>query len=251
MIVKTKSVGKHRRQRPGPGHASLAGSAYDSIRDNILQGQFPIGAILSRRRLAEKLNMSFLPITEALQRLETDGLVESRPRIGTRVRIPSKEDIADSYVLREALETQAARLCAERMSKEERAQLIRSAKYLDELYAAGCAEKEDSQFLFSVHTYHLQFHMQVARCARSGGLVKAIEREQVLIFNWLYDTASQRTSLPSGFHSKLARALCSGDPQRADKAMRAHVRYGFRPILERFDSLQVPNSWRLKHNQSD
>src|SRR5690242_17559921 len=72
---------------------SLASAAYTQIRDEILRGNFAIGDILSRRHLAEMLKMSFIPITEALQRLEVEGLVESRPRIGTRVRIPTEENI--------------------------------------------------------------------------------------------------------------------------------------------------------------
>ena len=85
--------------------------AYQQIRDEILSGDLLIGDVLSRRKLADRLNMSFLPITEALQRLEVEGLVESRPRIGTRVRIPTEQDIRNNYVIREALESQAARLC--------------------------------------------------------------------------------------------------------------------------------------------
>ena len=56
--------------------------------------------------------MSFLPISEALQRLEHDGLVESRPRAGNRVRVPTAGEILERYQLREALETQSARLFA-------------------------------------------------------------------------------------------------------------------------------------------
>jgi DNA-binding transcriptional MocR family regulator len=58
---------------------SLSDRAYRQIREEILSGDLSIGDLLSRRRLAERLNMSFLPITEALKCLETEGLVESRP----------------------------------------------------------------------------------------------------------------------------------------------------------------------------
>ena len=47
-------------------------------------------------------------MSEALLRLEFEGLLESRPRAGTRVRIPSPEDVKGHYVVREALEVQAA-----------------------------------------------------------------------------------------------------------------------------------------------
>jgi len=125
------------------GEESLSSRAYQQIRDEILSGDLSIGDILSRRKLADRLNMSFLPITEALGRLETEGLVESRPRIGTRVRIPTEQDIRDSNVIREALESQAARLCAEHITAEERRQLRTSARHLDELHKLCALEQGD------------------------------------------------------------------------------------------------------------
>ena len=151
-----------------PGE-SLAGRAYQQIRDEILRGDLAIGDVLSRRKLADRLNMSFLPITEAMQRLEVEGLVESRPRIGTRVRIPTEQDIRNSYVIREALESQAARLCAEHITAAEKKQLLTSARHLDNLHKVSGPEAEDSRFMFSVHTYHMQFHMRIAELAQCPG----------------------------------------------------------------------------------
>jgi DNA-binding GntR family transcriptional regulator len=226
--------------------ASLATKAYEQIRDQILKGTLAVGDILSRRRLADKLNMSFLPITEALQRLESEGLVESRPRIGTRVRVPTKQDVLDRYVIREALETQAARLCCELMTNVDRQELLKRGKHLDSLYKASASEKDDSRFLFSVHTYHMQFHKRIAELTRHPGLLKAIEKEQVLIFNWLYDTVTQRKSFPAAFHTDLAKAICSGDLTKADEAMRIHVRYGREGVVEGLESLELAKGWRLK-----
>ena len=228
------------------GPDSLSNRAYQQIRDEILSGDLQIGDILSRRRLADRLNMSFLPITEALGRLETEGLVESKPRIGTRVRIPTEQDIRDSYVIREALESQAARLCAQHITAEEKKQLRTSARQLDELRKLCALEPADSRFMFSVHTYHMQFHMRVAELARCPGLSRAIEKQQVLIFNWLFDTATNRRTLPPAFHATLADALCSGDPMLADAAMREHVRYGIDQIVERLAAFDNGDNWRTK-----
>jgi GntR family transcriptional regulator, rspAB operon transcriptional repressor len=225
----------------------LSSRAYQQIRDEILSGELSIGDVLSRRRLAKRLNMSFLPITEALKCLETEGLVESRPRIGTRVRIPTEQDIRDSNVIREALESQAARLCAQNITVAEKEQLRTSARQLDQLYKMCTREPGDSRFLFSVHTYHMQFHMRIAELARCPGLRRAIEKEQVLIFNWLYDMAAGRRTQPKGFHSTLAEALCSGDPLVADTAMRAHIRYGLDQVLERLANYDNKDAWRLKN----
>ena len=119
--MKKPTLVSNRLRRPGE---SLAARAYQQIRDEILRGDLAIGDVLSRRKLADRLNMSFLPITEAMQRLESEGLVESRPRIGTRVRIPTEQDIRNSYVIREALESQAARLCAEHITAADKKQLL-------------------------------------------------------------------------------------------------------------------------------
>lgn len=225
---------------------SLSDQAYEQIRNEILSGELAIGDVLSRRRLATRLKMSFLPITEALKRLETEDLVECRPRIGTRVRVPSERDIRDNNIIREALEAQAARLCAEKITAQEKKELLTSASHLDDLQKICASEPQDSRFLFSVNTYHMQFHLRITELARCPGLYRAIEREQVLIFSWLHDLAAHRHVQPERFHSKLAEALCSGDPEVADLAMRAHVRNGLPQVLERLASQMSADNWRLK-----
>src|ERR1700688_3973700 len=101
---------------------SLAAEAYVYIRKRILRGEIAIGQVISRRKIAVDLGMSFLPVSEAFLRLEFEGLLESRPRAGTRVRIPSREDVRGHYVVREGLEVQAARLFAERATPDARAE---------------------------------------------------------------------------------------------------------------------------------
>lgn len=231
---------------------SLSQKAYVQLRNKILSGELPLGAALSRRGLAVELHMSFLPISEALQRLEREGLIESKPRVGTRVRIPTAEDIQDRYVMREALESQAARLFAERASDEEKQELCQMGKHLDHLYDACASISADSDFLFSVHTYHMNLHMRIAGLSRCRALRDGVESQQVLIFNWLYDTAAHRQSLPPNFHFTLAKALASGDPELADAEMRRHVRYGMEQIQEQIGRLTArTDGWRLKRSAAE
>ncbi|MBM4027363.1 MAG: GntR family transcriptional regulator, partial [Planctomycetes bacterium] len=170
--------------------APLADQAYFTIRDHILSGTFPPGAVLSRRRLADKFGMSFLPISEALQRLESDGLVESRPRVGTRVRTPTPEEVRGRYVVREALEAQSARLCCERATFPERLELRRMAEQLDTLYSRSAAGERDADFLYVVHQQHMNLHLRIADHARCPELKEAIEKNHVLIYNWFYDVVA-------------------------------------------------------------
>src|SRR5712671_1021501 len=113
--------------------ASLAAEAYEFVKHRILRGFLPMGQVISRRKIAAELGMSFLPVSEALLRLEFEGLLESRPRAGTRVRIPSPDDVSGHYLVRETLETQAAKLFAAVASPAERVGLQKMAARLDAL----------------------------------------------------------------------------------------------------------------------
>jgi DNA-binding GntR family transcriptional regulator len=192
--------------------------------------------------------MSFLPVSEALQHLELDGLVESKPRVGTRVRVPTQKDILERYGLREALETQAARLCAEHVDESGRQELLNMGYHLDQLYASSADADED--FLYSVHTYHMRFHLRVAEIGGNSLLRGAIEREQVLVFNWLFDTAAQQSSLPAHFHSELAAALAGSTVEVADHAMRTHLQYGMERVLEAMHPPSTKNAWRVLRKTS-
>lgn len=220
-----------------PATASLSEKAYKEIRYRILSGQLPLGTSISRRKLATEHGMSVVPVSDALQRLSSDGLVESWPRVGTRVRIPTSQDIRGHYVVREALESQSARLFAQKSTPEERKEILHLAETLDRLYRQGNDNGDSRESLFALHQLHQQFHTRIAECGGHPALCRAIENNQVLTFNWLYDTAAQRTKLPERHHTRLAEALCQDDPVVADVAMREHVIYGREDLLRTISSL--------------
>jgi DNA-binding GntR family transcriptional regulator len=211
---------------------SLAEHAYLEIRDQILKCELPLGTPLSRRKLAAALEMSLVPVAEALQRLEAEGLVESRPRIGTRVCQPSAEDIRGRYEVREALEAQVARLFAEKASARERTELCAMADTMDAMYERCFHDRAgDREYLYEVHSFHADLHMRLAQCTGCRALCRTIERNHVMMFNWLYDVAAKRPPLPPTFHRDLIDVLCEGGVEKADQAMREHVRYGLENVL--------------------
>ena len=106
---------------------------------------------MSRRRLAEDLGMSTVPVAEALRRLEDDRLVESRARVGTRVRVHTDDDVRELYELREALETQSARLFSQRATPGTAQRVRRLAEQLDVLFSRLAANADDAEFRYAVH----------------------------------------------------------------------------------------------------
>lgn len=213
------------------GGINLSELAYQAIRERILRGELPLGAPLSRRKLAGELGMSLLPVSEALNRLENEGLVESLPRIGTRVCRPTSDEIREHFEVREALECQAARLFAEKASAREREELSAMAEELDGMFNRCVAGESDSEFLYKLRSFHLQFHLRIAECTGCRALRRIIERNHLLVFTWLLDIAARRPPLPPRHHRDLMEAIGRGDPEEADRAMRQHIREGLDSIL--------------------
>jgi DNA-binding GntR family transcriptional regulator len=213
------------------------------IREEILRGGLRLGSAISRRRLARNLGMSVLPVSEAIQRLENEGLLETRARAGTRVRIPSLEDVHNSYIVREALESQSARLFAERATPPERRELQELGEQTDELFRRWVAEESGRGLLSELRASHYRFHMRIAECGRCPVLCDAVEQKQMLVCNWLLDFGPRRQPRPLPSHRELSHVLVTGPPEAADGAMREHIRYGLdyiTPLLE----AQAARNWR-------
>jgi DNA-binding GntR family transcriptional regulator len=204
--------------------SSLSGEAYNIVRQRILRGELKLGQVISRRILATELGMSFLPVSEALLRLEVEGLLESRPRAGTRVRIPTPQDLEGHYVVREALEMQAARLFALLATPPEKLELHKLAVRVDTLSLEPQTER--SHYL----SLHEKLHRKIAEYTRCQALCEAIEQTHALASTWMCVGGSGH--LPHR-HQTLMEALCGGDPSLAMEAMREHVRSSQQDALVR------------------
>jgi DNA-binding GntR family transcriptional regulator len=211
-----------------PAEAStLASEAYAIIRRRILEGDLKLGEPLSRRKLAADLRISFLPVSEAVFRLELEGLLESRARAGTRVRIPTSDDVRGHFLVREALEAQAAMVFAEVSTPAERADLRKLAAWVDTL------SQQPNRALFVLQ--HQKFHFRIAECTRSAALCEAIEKTHALASIWFSVTQPSPDPQYLRLHQDLVDELLTGDPQRAAEAIRGHIRWGMRQALSHLE----------------
>src|ERR1035438_1196967 len=170
--------------------SGLAGEAYVIVRERILRGELAIGQVISRRKLAAELGMSFLPVSEALLQLEHEGLLESSPRAGTRVRVPTRQDVRGHYVVREALEVQAAMLFCSGATPGERAELQKLAARVDAL----SVQAEVNRFVYL--NLHEKLHRRIAECSRCGALCDAIRKTAALASTWLCATRKPASNVP-------------------------------------------------------
>jgi DNA-binding GntR family transcriptional regulator len=85
-------------------HKTLSDRVLEQIMAWVVDGTIRMGEKLNTNDLSQKLNVSSMPIREAIKELETKGLVESIPYVGSRLITLTKDDIREIYIMRKALE---------------------------------------------------------------------------------------------------------------------------------------------------
>jgi DNA-binding GntR family transcriptional regulator len=210
-----------RAPEAGEAENTLSRRVYGVLRDDILAGRLKPGERLVRKSLAKRLGVSTIPVIEALYMLEIDGYVENRALAGCRVRSLTLQDVDDDLMLREALECQAARLCAENASPEALEKLMKRAAQVDRFIRTDTPDPTLGSQL------HWEFHIELAHASGHnvfGELLKKVWFQRYMRLNSI--KAIRFEAIPDGWHQILVRKIKKRDPDVAEQAMREHVRYG-------------------------
>jgi DNA-binding GntR family transcriptional regulator len=196
-------------------HRTLADRAFATIHDGILSGALEAGERLPIEDVAATLEMSPMPVREALRRLDAVGLVEHIPHRGARVTELSIEDLVDVYQARLALEPLAVRRTSEQLTDEV-------AEHATRALAALKRESRRSPALWPAHT---AFHFALYEGSRSHWLLRLIkplwessERYRIA-FGAKLDLAPRLEE-----HKQILDAVLAGDGKRAAALMQNHLR---------------------------
>ena len=154
--------------KPVLNTATLSQQVYAHLRAGILDNSYAPGTSLPEEALATKLNVSRVPVREALRRLSAEGLVIIKPRQDATVTQLTAKQILDAYQVREALEVLAVRLAVPKLTPEDLAEL-------DALQAAmqTAADVDDSNGFFAANA---EFHGFLVDKADNGDLQSIYER---------------------------------------------------------------------------
>jgi DNA-binding GntR family transcriptional regulator len=137
------------------------------MHEAIVTGVLAPGERLPIEELAELMEMSPMPIREALRQLDSAGLVENVPHRGARVTELSIEDLREVYEARLALEPLAVRHAAEKFTDEDAAR----ARELLEAHVKAYTRRPDLRLVWSTHT---AFHFALYDAARSRWMSRLI-----------------------------------------------------------------------------
>lgn len=182
------------------------------------QRHFAPGQRLIDGTIAEQLAVSRGPVREALQRLEQEGLVESRPGHGFRVREFSTKDIEEIYSLRATLEGFASSRATFRLAQVDFDALERLVNAISERSRQG-----DTRAVLDAD---MAFHEKIVASADHQRLLQTwlqLRSQIVLIANFTAIRIRQDLRDIHTRHLMILEALASKDPHKAFDVSQAHV----------------------------
>lgn len=182
----------------------------------VLSGEIKPGERIIESSMARQLGVSQAPVREAIRDLVLLGFLESVPYKGTAVRSFTPEELWETYTVRAALESLAARLAASHMTAEDCQAL---QEILDEMMDA--AHQEDRDRLIQLDN---RFHETIIRISRNKTLYQLWKTLQ--FGTWTIVTYRKTTYEPAYLaarHQELLEALQSHDPEKAMHAMQHHI----------------------------
>ena len=208
---------------------SLADRVYLAVKTAILQLDFLPGALIRKSALCDQLSVSRSPVSEALAKLATEGLVDIVPQSGTRVARLSMAAIRDDAFMREALEVAAARHAALHRSDETLARLTRNIE-LQKLQVVDVDAQDFFETDIALHEM-LMATTQVARLPHTvRTLSSQVDRARLLLM-----PEPGRLSETVAEHVTLVDAVARRDAVGAEEAMRHHVRQ----LIRRLEPLEA------------
>ncbi len=197
-----------------PAHRTLAEKAFISLHQAILTGKLRPGERIPIEDLASTLDMSPMPVREAIRRLDSLGLVENVPHKGARITALSITDLREIYEARLSIEPLAIARAAQQFNDEDAAR----AKAV---LAAMRSEPVGSVELWRAHS---ELHMTLYRAARSAWVLRLIqplwessERYRLAM------TTKADSSRNVRNHELLVQACVRHDPERAARELINHL----------------------------
>lgn len=200
------------------GRKSLRERAYDALRARIVGLELAPGTRLIERDLAEELAVSRIPLREAMQRLQQDGLVVVVPRQGAIVSPFTVDDVRDLFDVRESLEVLAARLAAERADDDGLKMLTRQ---LDS--ARDATKRGDKPAIAAANA---GFHAIIVGLA-ANPLLESILKPLEARTQWLFHLTKDRDAgVQCREHEEMLDAIAHHDADRAAQSAFHHVHSG-------------------------
>ena len=219
----------------GTKHLTKRDFAYLTLRDAIMRCKLQPGEKLVIDDLARRLNVSIIPIREAIQLLQSEGLVVTVPHSGSTVATVSRESIQDVFTVLEALETVATRLVAERGDSGELDALDALVGEMDR----AVAQKRYAQWA----SLNIRFHRTIGAAPRLELLREMTER---VVARWdrirhfyFKGVLVHRVHAAQAEHRAILAAMRARDLPALERLVRQHNRSALDAYMRYLDDRQA------------
>ena len=200
------------------GERALYEQVAEQLRTRILAHQLAPGSWIDEQAIAAEYGISRTPLREALKVLAAEGLVTMKLRRGAYVTEVSERDLAEVFHLLALLESDAARVAAQKATPAEMAELL---ALHDELEAA----LDDRDRFFAANE---RFHMRLLEIADNRWRVQLVaDLRKVMKLNRAQSLLKQgRLEASLREHRQIMAALKARNADRVQALMQHHLEAG-------------------------
>lgn len=200
-----------------PVAARLSEYLRETIEERIATGEYPPGMRLDESELAEEFNVSRTPIREALIQLDSEGVVEMRPRRGAIVMEVTPQRLCEMFEVMAELEAMCARLAARRLSDEDRHALVSAHEA-----SRAAIDGGDPNAYFYLNE---RFHHAIYEASHNQFLIEQARQLQRRLRPYRRMQLHVRDRVKASFeeHAAIMQAIVAGDGELAAQRLRDHV----------------------------
>lgn len=209
---------------------SLSDTTYarvrEKLREDILAGVFEPGVRIKIADLSKRYNVSQMPIREALQQLQGEGLLIIQPNKGASVRSVDEHFINNIYDIRGALEAMLVRRAVAAITDAE----LKKIEAIQAEYEAAQQHHDVKKLL----DCNQRFHHAINVLAGNPEALEMLERSWGLIdfLRHRYDFGAQRLHAIIADHRQLLKALKRRDAEAAETCIRKHCEAAKNDLLQ-------------------
>lgn len=203
------------RMKTPPPRAQGGPAILAALREAISRGQLAPGTVLRQAELAEQFGTSRIPVREALNALQAEGLVQIEPNRGAFVTTLTADELHELFDLRVLLETEVLRRAVPQHTE-------RSLRRLESIQHELDGETEPAEWLRLDRSFHAELYAPSGR-QRSLQMIASLRASAERFYLSHLGPEARRPGW-NDEHQQLIALLRAGDAERASAMLEQHLR---------------------------
>lgn len=210
MILREKNISA----RP----VDLTKWVYDNVKQLILDNELPAETQINIDDMSKQLQVSRTPVREALLLLRNEGLVRIQPHVGCFVCNITRDEFREVFQLRSVIECYAASCAAEQMSDDDLRRWMECVEKSEAAVLDGNLEEFNNMEIL-LHNNLIDSLQNKRISSVMETIADSIYRERKIAMD-----SEENVQQSVQEHRAIAEAIAMRSPEKAERAMRTHIR---------------------------